>query len=109
MLLELRHSIARAIAPGTVSCTSPLVRLCRLSRRSDLSKAPGLAHLRYALTTDSNYVWTEHAESDMRSLGEWAFRFARESRSELCVLFDEKILRDSGQTVAKTAPDRLKS
>ena len=57
-----------------------------LQLHKDLTKAPGLAHLRYALTTDSNYDW--EAKPSEPIAWKWAFRFEGKGK-ELMVLFTE--------------------
>ena len=54
--------------------------------QTELSKAPGLAHLRFALTTDSNFDWNDQPEN----IGpwNWAFRFGG-GDGEVLVLFNE--------------------
>lgn len=54
--------------------------------RADVSKAPGLAHLRFALTSDSNYTWGE--QPGRVGPWKWAFRFSGEAGSVL-VFFTE--------------------
>jgi hypothetical protein len=66
----------------------------------DLTNAPGMVHLRHALTSDSNYVWSESAPAP--AAWRWALRFHDTDR-QLLVLFtaDLAIL---GKSTAGTPP-----
>ena len=60
-----------------------------IQSRCDLSSARGMVHLRFALTSDSNYHWDAEVQEPGR--WKWAFRFTDENRDlDLYVLFDEE-------------------
>lgn len=65
----------------------------------DLSDARGMVHLRFALTSDSNYLWDVQLANLVG--WKWALRFAQEGR-EMTVLFTDdfetlgKLMSDSG-------------
>ena len=52
--------------------------------RLDLTNARGMVHLRHALTSDSNYVWSQSAAAP--AAWRWALRFQAADR-QLLVLF----------------------
>lgn len=55
--------------------------------RFDLTKAPGLVHLRHALTSDSNYIWEESAPAP--STWRWALQFGDADQPLLVLLTDD--------------------
>ena len=85
---EVEASLIKFDVRSGETTLEPLAGLSGYSvvSRADLSQAPGMAHLRFALTSDSNYNW-EDQQSELVTW-KWAFRFSGEGR-ELVVLFDE--------------------
>lgn len=68
-----------------------------VTSQADLTGAPGLAHLSYALTSDSNYDWDTLVPQP--PLWQWVFRF-RGDQQEVLILFNEEF-----NTVGKLLPD----
>ena len=68
--------------------------------RQDANAVRGMVHLRYALTSDSNYLWEQEAAEP--AVWAWAIRFAEEDR-EIVVLLDEKF-SVAGKYVSTDAP-----
>ena len=60
-----------------------------LGKPTDLSKVRGQAHLRHALLSDRNYVWSEPIDAESQQWG-WCFRF-HEGPLEAFVLLSEDL------------------
>ncbi len=68
--------------------------------RLDLTNAPGMVHLRHALTSDSNYVWGQSAAAP--AAWRWALRFQDADR-QLLVLFTAD-LATLGKSATNSSP-----
>ncbi len=73
--------------------------------RLDLTNAPGMVHLRHALTSDSNYVWGQSAAAP--AAWRWALRFQdpgfQDADRQLLVLFTAD-LATLGKSATNSSP-----